>query len=93
MDNNDDFVRCPICGNVMVLRERKKDGKPFFGCQLYPKCNGNRDYSEGKGKSYISSDYGSGNDGRCLRCGQYPSYGPLSPMGLCPGCQEEFDEE
>lgn len=29
---------CPICGNKMVVRHRRKDGKTFLGCKSYPKC-------------------------------------------------------
>lgn len=32
--------RCPYCGGEMVLRKRKSDGKPFYGCKSYPKCRG-----------------------------------------------------
>ena len=31
---------CPLCGGEMVLRKRKNDGKPFYGCKSYPKCRG-----------------------------------------------------
>jgi ssDNA-binding Zn-finger/Zn-ribbon topoisomerase 1 len=93
MYNKDNFVRCPICNNVMVLRERYSDGTLFYGCQLYPNCKGNRDYSEGIGKSSLSSDYSGNNGGKCVRCDQYPAYGSLSPMGLCPSCQEKFDDD
>ena len=34
---------CPLCGGEMVLRRRKSDGKPFYGCKSYPKCRGIRD--------------------------------------------------
>ena len=33
---------CPECGSRMVLRHRKSDGKPFFGCTRYPACKGTR---------------------------------------------------
>lgn len=29
---------CPRCGERLVDRKRKKDGKPFLGCSGYPKC-------------------------------------------------------
>ena len=31
---------CPRCGAQMVLRARKSDGQPFYGCSEYPKCKG-----------------------------------------------------
>ncbi|MBI2441868.1 MAG: NERD domain-containing protein [Lentisphaerae bacterium] len=31
---------CPRCGEVMVLRTRRKDGSQFWGCSAYPKCKG-----------------------------------------------------
>ena len=30
----------PLCGGEMVLRKRKSDGKPFYGCKRYPACRG-----------------------------------------------------
>ncbi|MBR5025486.1 MAG: NERD domain-containing protein [Victivallales bacterium] len=30
--------RCPRCGAPMVLRKRKADGLPFWGCSQFPKC-------------------------------------------------------
>ena len=36
----DSEPRCPYCGAPMVLRTRKSDGKPFYGCSAYPKCKG-----------------------------------------------------
>ena len=32
--------KCPYCGAPMVIRNRKSDGKPFYGCSAYPKCKG-----------------------------------------------------
>ncbi|MBR1921162.1 MAG: NERD domain-containing protein [Kiritimatiellae bacterium] len=32
--------RCPFCGGEMVRRERKSDGRPFYGCKRYPACRG-----------------------------------------------------
>jgi hypothetical protein len=29
---------CKTCGSEMVLRTRKRDGRPFFGCRGYPMC-------------------------------------------------------
>jgi ssDNA-binding Zn-finger/Zn-ribbon topoisomerase 1 len=31
---------CPKCGSATVERKRRSDGKPFFGCTAYPRCNG-----------------------------------------------------
>lgn len=36
---------CPICGKVMLKREQKKgqlQGRQFWGCSDYPRCNGTR---------------------------------------------------
>ncbi|MFA5839868.1 MAG: reverse transcriptase-like protein [Candidatus Margulisiibacteriota bacterium] len=30
---------CDLCGSKMVLRFRKNDGYPFFGCTNFPQCN------------------------------------------------------
>jgi len=32
--------RCPQCGGQMVLRHRRSDGRPFYGCKRYPHCRG-----------------------------------------------------
>lgn len=37
---------CPVCGSRMVLRHRKRDGEPFFGCSRYPACKGTRKAQE-----------------------------------------------
>ena len=37
---NDNIPKCPFCGGDMVLRHRKADGKPFYGCKRYPNCRG-----------------------------------------------------
>ena len=29
---------CPSCGKAMILRKRKSDGSPFYGCAGYPNC-------------------------------------------------------
>ncbi len=36
--------KCPICGSAMILRYRKKDNAPFWGCPGFYKsgCNGTR---------------------------------------------------
>lgn len=95
VNEKDNYVRCPNCDNVMVLRDGK-NGK-FFGCQNYPNCTGTRNYSEGRNKEYYKPedlfDISRGDKGKCNRCGQYPAYGSLSSLGLCPSCQEKFDEE
>lgn len=31
---------CPKCGTMMVLRTAKNSGKKFWGCPMFPKCNG-----------------------------------------------------
>lgn len=43
--------RCPKCNDFLVVRKRHSDGKKFWGCNSYPKCNytldisSNNDYS------------------------------------------------
>ena len=39
---------CPECGARMVLRRPRpyQDWKPFWGCQNYPECRGNRQIDE-----------------------------------------------
>lgn len=32
--------RCGECGSAMVLRHRKGDNKPFWGCTKWPDCRG-----------------------------------------------------
>lgn len=39
--------KCNICGDTMVVRTRKRDGKQFFGCSQFPKCAGTRSYEDG----------------------------------------------
>jgi ssDNA-binding Zn-finger/Zn-ribbon topoisomerase 1 len=38
---------CPECGEAMALRQRKRDGKQFWGCSGFPKCYGVRSYEDG----------------------------------------------
>jgi restriction system protein len=38
-----DAPRCPRCGQDMILRKRRNDSQPFWGCSEYPKCRGIRD--------------------------------------------------
>lgn len=40
--------RCPKCSGEMVLRQRRSDGRRFYGCSSYPKCTGTRPYSQPK---------------------------------------------
>lgn len=35
-------VVCPFCGASMVLRHRRSDNQPFWGCSKYPGCKGTR---------------------------------------------------
>lgn len=92
MNNNDEYLKCPRCGDVMVLRERYSDGAAFYGRSNFPNCNGTRNLEEGRGKKTLEIPYiNNGDNGRCNRCGQYPGYGSLSSMGLCPNCQEDID--
>ena len=35
---DDKNPRCPRCGAPMILRKRKADGLPFWGCSQFPKC-------------------------------------------------------
>ncbi len=41
---------CPKCGGMMVVRSRKSDGKRFWGCRLFPACNGTMNYDEESNK-------------------------------------------
>lgn len=34
--------KCPECYAEMVLRYRKSDNKPFWGCNDFPECRGTR---------------------------------------------------
>lgn len=36
---------CPKCGSKMILRKRRSDGSPFWGCNQYPRCTGTRNIS------------------------------------------------
>ncbi len=41
-------IRCPFCGNSMVIRTAKKGnhaGDKFWGCSSFPKCKGTRPYN------------------------------------------------
>lgn len=94
MSIEDNFVRCPKCNEVMVLRNGPNG--EFYGCQLFPKCKGTRSIESGNGKEFLKPTvtYGYGDQGKCMRCGQYPAHGgSLSAMGLCPSCQERYDDE
>ena len=31
---------CPECGEDMVIRKNRKTGQQFYGCLLYPQCDG-----------------------------------------------------
>ncbi len=31
---------CPECGEDMVVRRNGKTGEEFYGCVLYPQCDG-----------------------------------------------------
>ena len=35
--NSNDKV-CPRCGGNLIVRHRKKDNEPFWGCSNYPRC-------------------------------------------------------
>jgi DNA helicase-2/ATP-dependent DNA helicase PcrA len=35
---------CPKCGGMMMIRNRKSDGNKFWGCRMFPACNGTRGY-------------------------------------------------
>jgi hypothetical protein len=37
-------VLCPVCKSPMVLRERRRDKRKFFGCSHYPRCTGTRQF-------------------------------------------------
>lgn len=37
-------VSCPRCGEWMMVRYRKKDREPFWGCSRFPRCRGTREW-------------------------------------------------
>lgn len=43
--------RCPRCGGAMVLRQRRKDNAPFWGCPRFPRCRCTIDFY--RRKSYV----------------------------------------
>ncbi|CCK80600.1 putative nuclease [Desulfobacula toluolica Tol2] len=48
VEEKQDAVTCPKCGNVMILRTAKKGpnaGTQFWGCSTFPKCRGTLKYS------------------------------------------------
>ena len=54
---------CPYCGGRMVVRNRKADGAPFWGCASYPECRGIVNYDDspkepvtGKPREYEMED-------------------------------------
>lgn len=91
MNKNDDYVRCPKCQSLMILRQSEYG--EFFGCNKFPKCKGTRKLEEGYGKKVSETYISKGNNGRCNRCDNYPIGGSLSSLGLCPNCQDDFDRE
>lgn len=38
LDNPDNPPNCPKCRARMVLRYRKRDWEPFWGCNRFPRC-------------------------------------------------------
>lgn len=36
----DQEPECPECGEDMVIRKNRKTGEQFYGCSLYPQCDG-----------------------------------------------------
>ena len=49
-------VKCPKCGEGMIVEKKSKYGKIFFGCNRYPDC------------SYALWDEPTGN--KCPECGE-----------------------
>ena len=39
----DESPECPECGEDMVKRRNKQTGDEFWGCPLYPQCDGTRE--------------------------------------------------
>ena len=33
---------CPLCSSMMVNRENRRTGEPFWGCSQFPRCRGTR---------------------------------------------------
>lgn len=50
-------VACADCGAEMVRRERRSDGKPFFGCSRFPACRCTRT----AGSRRRSDEFGGGS--------------------------------
>jgi len=40
-----DKAKCPNCGEQLVTRHRRKDGRKFIGCSGFPKCHYLRAYT------------------------------------------------
>lgn len=38
----DSIPECPECGEDMVKRTNRKTGDEFWGCPMYPQCDGTR---------------------------------------------------
>ena len=49
-------IKCPKCGEGMIVEKKSKYGKIFFGCNRYPDC------------SYALWDEPTGN--KCPECGE-----------------------
>lgn len=43
----DGFPDCPTCNSGMVLRQRKTDGRAFWGCSSFPTCKGLLKFEDG----------------------------------------------
>jgi hypothetical protein len=43
-DKKQDAPSCPACDMTMMLRHRRSDNEPFWGCRYYPDCKKTRPY-------------------------------------------------
>ncbi len=45
-------LECPECGEDMVIRKNRKTGERFYGCPMYPQCDGTRPIDEPQKRDY-----------------------------------------
>lgn len=88
-------IKCPKCGEKMVLREGYK-GK-FYGCSKFPECKGTMDYA---GEQEKCSACGSsmvlknGKNGRFYSCSKYPECkNTKNYKETCPKCGSDMQKK
>lgn len=52
-----DYIpECPECGEDMVVRTNRNTGEQFYGCSMYPQCEGTESLvGESRGKTTYPS--------------------------------------